>query len=239
MKNIRFKLISMLAFGMVLSAGTAQELPKTDDHQAIDNAYEQTLERVRDLQNYKPTPEELAACSIRVKKVEYISKKTGKLKLALYKTYRGKQNIKDYMIKDSDEDGQLDYFMEIFRFGEDGKVSLLRNTKDPLRRYSVVLSGALHISAILSSKNSVGKYDELLIMSDDGRFIDLFRRDAEGLLQPVSPEEYLKNKREAEAIAPMGNAMMNAIKAPIKAQKAATDKSKSDNVVQAPPSGKP
>lgn len=145
--------------------------------------------------------------------------------MALYKTYRGKQNIKDYMIKDSDEDGQLDYFMEIFRFGDNGSVILLRNMKDPLRRYSINLTGVPHISAMLSSKNYDGKHDELLIMGDDYRFIDLFRRDAEGLLQPISAEEYLKAKREVEAASPIANAMMDAIKAPIKAQNATTNKS--------------
>ncbi len=207
MNRIHLKLFNLLVFSVVFISCKADEPAQN----TIDKARRQTVERVLDSQNYKPGQDELAASVIRIEKEEYASEKSGKPKHILYKTYRGKQKIKDYLMRDTDEDGQIDLFMEIFYAGADGSISISRFTKEPLRGCSLTMNGMQHISATLTSKDSSGKYDELLLITDDGQFIDLFRLDADGLLQPVNAEEYLKHKRALESIAPIAGAILNTI----------------------------
>ena len=206
--------MSLLVVGMVVGACTAADNPKPDPQlQKITEAHEETVKRVGDLQGYKPTPEELAANAIRIEKHVTMSEKTGKIKMISYRTFRGERRIKDYLERDTNDDGKLDFFMQSFRADGESCAALTRSLPGAIggAGVSVFAGGVAHVTATFIDKDSDGQYEELLLMRDDGTFIDLFRRDAEGVLQPVGAEEYLQARKGAEALAPFMGATLGVI----------------------------
>ena len=198
---------------LVAGACSAEDKPESDVQlQKITEARDETFKRVGDLQDYKPTQEELTANAIRVEKQVKISKKTGKIQMVMYRTFRGDRWIKDYTEFDSDNDGELDYFWEVFRVDSKVCVVLTRRTSGPSCGSSMHVAGLPHVSVEFMGKHSDGKFDELLLMHDDDQFFEHYRRDSDGLMQPVSAEDYLATKHGFSAISPLTGAIMGLIK---------------------------
>lgn len=214
MRNTRSRFAGLIILSMVTSICAAADNPKTDDRlKEIVKAHTQTMGQIEDLQNYEPTPAELTGNVIRVEKHVTMSEKTGKIKMISYRTFRGDREIKEYIERDTDNDGQIDLYMEMFRADKKVCAALTRSSaktgKEP--KSSVFTPGVPNISVTFISKNADGKFDELLLMKDDGEFVERFQRDADGLLQPVSAREFLQFKKTAEAIAPFVGATLKAI----------------------------